>query len=49
MGILEADTIKQLEIKEKIKKKYRERESYLRQTILQKPYQRNKYLGCCPR
>ena len=44
LGILEADTIKQLEMKEKIKKEYlRENQKAIRdKTIEQKPYQKNK-------
>ena len=50
LGILEADTLKQVEMKEKIKKEYlRRTRKLLKTTILQKPYQRNKYLGCTPR
>ena len=45
LGILEADTIKQEEIKEKIKKEYLRRT----RTLLRQNYQRNKYLGCTPR
>ena len=48
LGILEADIIKQVEMKEKIQKEYlRSTRKLLKtKTILQKPYQRNKYLGC---
>ena len=47
LGILEADTIKQKEMKEKSKSISEEPESNSRQkTMLQVPYQRNKYLGC---
>ena len=50
LGILEADTIKQEEMKEKIKKEYlRRTRKLLEKTLWQKPYQRNKYLGCSPR
>ena len=50
LTILAADTIKQVEMKRKSKKNISGKlESYLRQTIKQKPYQRNKYLGCNPR
>ena len=46
-GILEADTIKQVEMKWKFQKDISgELESYSRQNCKQKPYQRNKYLGC---
>ena len=50
LGILEADTIKQVEMEEKIKKEYLRRITKLLETIniLQKHYQRNKYLGCIP-
>ena len=51
LGILEADTIKQVEMKDKIKKEYlRTTKNYTRQNSLyQKSYQRNKYLSCIPR
>ena len=51
LGIMEADTIKQVEMKEKIKKEYLRRTKKLLRdkTMLQKPYQRNKYLGCTTR
>ena len=45
--ILEADTIKQEEMKEKVKKEYFRRIRKLLETkLLQQPYQRNKYQGC---
>ena len=48
LGILEADTIKQVQMKDKIKKRiYQENEKTTRdKTFQQKPHQRNKYLGC---
>ena len=48
LGILEADTIKQVEIKEKkLKRISPENQKTTRdQTRLQEPYQRNKYLSC---
>ena len=50
LGILEADTIKQDQMKEKIKKVSQENQKAIRdKTIWQKSYQRNKYLGCTPR
>ena len=48
-GILEADTIKQVQIKDKIQKEYlRRTRKLLDKTLQQKPHQRNKYLGCVP-
>ena len=50
LGILEADTIKQVEMKEKIKKRvYQENQKATwDETIWQESYQRDKYLGCDP-
>ena len=45
LGILEADTIKQLKMKEKIKKGYLKKTRKLLETKL---YQRNRYLDCTP-
>ena len=45
LGILEADTIKQMEMKEKIKKKYLRTRNLLETKLYPKPYQRNKYPG----
>ena len=39
LGILEADTIKHVEMKDTIR---------LETTLQQKPHQRNKYLACAP-
>ena len=49
-GILEADTIKQVEMKDKIQKEYLKRTKKLlnKKTIFLKLYQMNKYLGCTP-
>ena len=44
-GILEADAIKQMELKDKIQKEYLRRTRKLLET---KPHQRNKYLSCVP-
>ena len=51
LGILEADTIKQVEMKEKIKKEYlrRTKKTTWDKTLLQELCQRDKYLGCLPR
>ena len=51
LGILEAETIKQVEMKDKIRKEYLRRTRKLLETKIlpQKPHQRNKYLGCAPR
>ena len=46
MGILEADTIKHVEMKGKIYKEYLRRN---RNLLKKKPYQRKKYQGCTPR
>ena len=46
--IWEADTIKQVQMKDKIRKEYLRRTRKLLETKLQKPHQRNKYLGCAP-
>ena len=50
VGKLEAGTINQVEMKEKNKERvYQEHKKTTRdKTIWQKPYQRNKYLGCSP-
>ena len=50
LGILEADTIKQVKMKDTIRKEYlRITEKTTRdKTLQQKPHQRNKYLGCAP-
>ena len=49
--ILEADTIKQVEMKDNIQNEYLRRTRKLLETKLsrQKPHQRNKYLCCAPR
>ena len=50
LGILEADTIKQVEMRNKIQKECLRRTTKLLETkLLSKSYQRNKYLGCTPR
>ena len=51
LGILEADTIKQVEMKEKKSERIsQENKKTIRdKTQLQKSYQRNKYLGCTTR
>ena len=49
LDILEADTIKQVEMKDKIQKDYRRRTRTRDKTLLLKPYQRNKYLDCTQR
>ena len=51
LSILKADTIKQVEIKEKNQKEYLRgtKKATRDKTIWQKLYQRNKYLGCIPR
>ena len=50
LGILEADTIKQEEMKDKNQREYIRRTRKLPdKTISQKSYQRNIYLGCIPR
>ena len=43
LGLLEADTIKQQEMKEKIKRSISEEPD---KTLYQKPYQRDKFLDC---
>ena len=50
LGILEADTIKQVQMKDMIRKVYlrRTRKLLETKTVQQKPHQRNKYLGCAP-
>ena len=45
LGILEANTTKQVEMKDKTRKKYLRRTD---KTLLQKPHQKNKYLRCAP-
>ena len=47
LGILEADNIKQVEMKDKIQKEYCRRTRNLLETKLS-PYQRIKYLDCTP-
>ena len=49
--ILEADTIKQVQMKDKIRKEYpmQNKETTWDKTLQQKPHQRNKYLGCVAR
>ena len=51
LGVLEAGTIKQEEMKDNIQKEYlrRTRKHTQDRTLLQKPDQRNKYLGCTSR
>ena len=51
LGILEADTIKQVEMKNKIKKNISQENSKIirNKTLLPKSFQRNKYLGSTPR
>ena len=48
LGILEADTIKQVQMKDMIRKEHLRRTRKLLETKLssRKPHQRNKYLGC---
>ena len=46
LGILEADTIKQVQMKDTIRKE--NEKTTWDKTIQQKPHQRNKYLGCAP-
>ena len=50
LGILEADTIKQVQMKDTIRKQYLRGTRKLLETKLssKKPHQRNKYLGCAP-
>ena len=50
LGILEADTIKQVQMKDTIRKEYLRRmnKTTRDKTLRQKPHQRNKYLGCAP-
>ena len=48
-GILEADTIKQVEMKEKFQKEYIRRTRNRLETKLNSKNQRNKYLGCTSR
>ena len=50
LDILEADTIKQVEMKDKIQNEYLRRTRKLpeKKTLKQKPHQRNKYLGYAP-
>ena len=51
LGILAADTIKQVEVKDKIQKEYlrRNRKQLERKLSSRKLYQRIKHLGCIPR
>ena len=49
LGILEADTIKQVEMKNKIQNEYIRTRKPPDKTVKPKPYQRNKYLGYTPR
>ena len=51
LGILEADNIKQVEMKSKIQKEYlrKIKKTTRDKSLKKKPYQRNKYLGCTPR
>ena len=51
LGILEADAIKQVEMKNKIQKEYLKENSKATRdkTMKQKPYQRNKNLSCTAR
>ena len=48
--IWEADTIKQVEMKEKIKKRISQKDEKVTQNKImsQEPYKRDKYLGCPP-
>ena len=46
LGILEADTIKQVEVKEKERKLQENQKATQDKTLKQKSHQRNKYLGC---
>ena len=48
LGIMEADTIKQVQMKDMIRNEYlrRTRKTTRDKTLQQKPHQRNKYLGC---
>ena len=48
LDILEADTIKQVEMKDKIRKEYLRRTTRDK-TLLQKPHHRKKHFGCAPR
>ena len=49
-GILEADTIKNGGERKNLERLSQENQKAIRdKTMLQKPYQRNKYLGCIPR
>ena len=49
LGILEADTIKQVQMKDTIGKESQWNETTTRdKNLLQKPHQRNKYLSCAP-
>ena len=49
LGILEADDINEVEMKDKNPKEYLRRSRKLLETLKPKPNQRNKYLGCIPR
>ena len=46
LGILEADTIKKVEMEEKISQE--SQKATRNKTMKQKRYQENKYLGCTP-
>ena len=50
LGILEADTIKQVKMKEKLNKEYLKKTRKLLETktILLEPYKKDKYLSCPP-
>ena len=49
LSILDADTIKQMEMKDKIRKVlWRTKKATREKTLQQKPHQRNKYLGGAP-
>ena len=50
LGILDADTIKQVQMKDTIRKEYFRgiRKLLEKKTLQQKPHQRNKYLGFAP-
>ena len=50
LGILEADTVKQVQLKDTTQKRISQENEKTTQdkTLQQKPHQRNKYLGCAP-
>ena len=50
LGILEADTIKHVQMKDKIRKEYlgRTKKTTRDKALQQKPHERNKYLGWAP-